>query len=311
MPRYTEVFAKLFSKSGRFNFYNNFKGYFTMNTKQNLHTHTVFCDGRNTPEELIYTAIDKGFGSLGFSMHCDPTVNGRNPDFPEKFQAYKAEILRLKAEWHGKFPIFLGVEYDAYADQREFIRDCDYRIGSVHYLKWGGDGTEIEEGSLVKMDLRQPSMVSECIEAYFGGDFLKFAESYYRSLAELPLYGDFDIIGHFDLLTKHAASFPEWETDSSEYRKLAEGAISALKGRIPFFEINSGAIGRGYRKEPYPDKYILKKLRENGFGAVISSDCHNKDYLDVAFEDCRNRLAEAGFSSRFILTENGFIEVGV
>lgn len=282
-----------------------------MNTKQNLHTHTVFCDGRNTPEELIRAAIDKGFGSLGFSMHCDPTVNGRNPDFPEKFQAYKSEILRLKAEWRGKFPIFLGVEYDAYSDQWEYIQGCDYRIGSVHYLKRYGSGELCKGDALVKMDLREPSMVAECINTHFDGDFLGFAESYYRSLVELPTLGDFDIIGHFDLLTKHADSFPDWDLDSAYYRTLVEGAITALRGKIPFFEVNSGAIGRGYRKEPYPDRYILKKLRENGFGAVISSDCHNKDYLDIAFEDSRQRLIEAGFTSRFILTDNGFTEVEV
>ena len=29
--------------------------------KQNLHTHTTFCDGKNTPEEMITWAIDKNF----------------------------------------------------------------------------------------------------------------------------------------------------------------------------------------------------------------------------------------------------------
>ena len=29
--------------------------------KANYHTHTVFCDGKNTPEEIILAAIEKGF----------------------------------------------------------------------------------------------------------------------------------------------------------------------------------------------------------------------------------------------------------
>ena len=39
------------------------------NRLQNLHTHTTYCDGINTPEQVILTAIDKGFGAIGFSGH--------------------------------------------------------------------------------------------------------------------------------------------------------------------------------------------------------------------------------------------------
>ena len=35
----------------------------------NLHTHSIFCDGKNTLEELIQSAIKKGFSVLGFSSH--------------------------------------------------------------------------------------------------------------------------------------------------------------------------------------------------------------------------------------------------
>ena len=36
---------------------------------QNLHTHTVFGDGKNTAEEMVRAAIAAGCGSLGFSEH--------------------------------------------------------------------------------------------------------------------------------------------------------------------------------------------------------------------------------------------------
>ena len=37
--------------------------------KQNLHTHTVFCDGEDTPEAFVKEAIARGFDSIGFSGH--------------------------------------------------------------------------------------------------------------------------------------------------------------------------------------------------------------------------------------------------
>ena len=35
----------------------------------NAHTHTTFCDGKNTAEEMVQAALDNGFVSLGFSGH--------------------------------------------------------------------------------------------------------------------------------------------------------------------------------------------------------------------------------------------------
>ena len=37
--------------------------------KANLHTHTSFCDGKNSPEEMVRSAVEKGFDVLGFSGH--------------------------------------------------------------------------------------------------------------------------------------------------------------------------------------------------------------------------------------------------
>ena len=77
-----------------------------MNTLQNLHTHSTFCDGKNTPEEMILTAIEMGFGSLGFSGHSYNPYSDYGGFSLEKEQLYKKEILRLKEKYAGKFPIY-------------------------------------------------------------------------------------------------------------------------------------------------------------------------------------------------------------
>lgn len=41
-----------------------------MEYKQNLHTHSTFCDGKDTPEEMVLTVMEKGFSSVGFSGHA-------------------------------------------------------------------------------------------------------------------------------------------------------------------------------------------------------------------------------------------------
>ena len=92
---------------------------------------------------------------------------------------------------------------------------------------------------------------------------------------------------------------------------MALEAVHALKGKIPFFEVNVGAMSRGYRTTPYPQIDILKELYKCGFGAVISSDCHDNTVLDCHFEAARDHLIEAGFKTRYILTDNGFCEVEI
>ena len=41
----------------------------------NYHTHSVYCDGRDTPAEMAQAAFDLGFGALGFSGHRDPAFS--------------------------------------------------------------------------------------------------------------------------------------------------------------------------------------------------------------------------------------------
>ena len=34
-----------------------------------IHTHTTYCDGKSTAEEMVKKAIEKGFESIGLSGH--------------------------------------------------------------------------------------------------------------------------------------------------------------------------------------------------------------------------------------------------
>ena len=64
-------------------------------------------------------------------------------------------------------------------------------------------------------------------------------------------------------------------------------------------------------KLPYPTFKILKKINELGGKIIFSSDCHNKEYLDCYFKESLEMAKEAGFTKRSVITENGFIEIGL
>ena len=271
-----------------------------MLNKQNLHVHTVFCDGKDTPEEMVKEAIKRGFDSLGFSIHSPRT--GSIVTFgADHIEEYKKEILRLKAEYKDTLKIFLGIEEDYYSDNSD-PAGFEYSLIAVHSLKFGdtvyGFDTTLEK-------------TKAYIDEHLGGDGMAFAKLYYKTLAVSADKYKYDVIAHIDLVSKNNEKGHFFDTTSKEYLDSAFEAIDALVGKVPLFEVNTGAVARGYRSTHYPEMPLLKRLRELGFGATISTDCHNKDLLDFEYERATEYLKEAGFKSKFILTDNGFTEVGL
>ena len=270
------------------------------NYLQNLHTHTTYCDGNDTPEAMVLAAIEKGFSSIGFSGHSYMYYSNYVQMTPEKTEKYRAEIADLKEKYRGILDIFCGLEFDMYS--KVDLTGYDYLIGSVHYLRCGGE--------FVGFD-RSASEVRRIVDTYFDGDGMKYAKAYYQALAQLSNYGNFDIIGHFDIITKHADGINFFDQTSDTYKKYVLEAADALRGKIPLFEVNTGAIARGYRRMPYPTVDIIKELKNMGYGVCITSDCHDSRYLDFAFDMCAELLFDCGFREKFILTEGGFSAVAL
>ena len=266
-----------------------------MNTLQNLHQHTTFCDGKDTPEEVVLAAIEKGFGGIGFSGHCYMEFAKYYSMSLEKTVEYRQEIARLKEKYSDQIDVFCGLEFDPSCPERP--EGYDYIIGSMHGLRF--DGVDYEFDGIA-------DHFRKMIDEHFDGDGMAFAKEYFRQLANLP---DFDIIGHFDLITRHRDSINFFDSESKEYRYAAIEAAEALAGRIPYFEVNTGAIARGYRTTPYPDPFIIKEMKRLGFGVVISSDCHSKHLMDCHFEESKELLRSCGYTQRQILTKDGFIPV--
>ena len=263
---------------------------------QNLHTHTTFCDGKDDCESIVKKAIEIGFTGIGFSGHSNADyIHSKSKMPPEVTESYKKEIAFLKEKYADKIDIFCGLEIDMYSDADQ--NGYDYIIGTNHYLKIGNE--------FVGFD-RAAQTVKSVIDNYFDGDGLAFAKTYYEQLSQLPKYGNFDIVGHFDLISKNCEIIPLFDETDKRYQKYAIDCVYALKEKIDVFEINTGAMARGYRTSPYPRAFILKELVKAGAGITLGSDCHDKDYLNHGF-DCAIELCKScGVKELQILTKGGF-----
>ncbi|MBQ4137246.1 MAG: histidinol-phosphatase [Clostridia bacterium] len=253
----------------------------------NLHTHTVYCDGDDTPEELVTKAINKGFCALGFSGHMN-SFDAEVSMSREGERKYLEEINSLKEKYKDKIRILAGVERDYY--ESEPLLDYDYVIGSVHYLKIGDE--------YLPLDYSAPRF--EEIASVCGG-YKKLCENYFSLVGDTLSKINADIIGHFDLIVKYNEGGVFFDEEDPVYLKYATDAMEKLC-HIPF-EVNTGAGSRGYKNHPYPSITLLKKLRDMGGSVVYSSDCHAKENLDYGYKDALEYIKEAGFDRFLTLDE--------
>ena len=80
--------------------------------KSNLHTHTRFCDGKDSAEEVVLAAIAAGMETVGFSGHSGLPFSTSWTMKQERTREYQKEILRLKDAYRDRIHILLGIEQD-------------------------------------------------------------------------------------------------------------------------------------------------------------------------------------------------------
>ena len=247
--------------------------------RQNLHCHTTFDDGNDSPEEMINAAIGAGLTGIGVSLHCPLEGEDAWSCPAGEEQRFIDEMHRLREKYAGRIAVWCGLEYDMDARRRS-VPPYDYIIGSCHLLS----------GIPIDCD---PDTASHLI-SYHGGE-ARAAQLYYERLSAMAAYPEIAIVGHFDLLTKYNEYAVLYDTAAPAYREAAFAAMEKLSAAGKIFEINSGAISRGWRTTPYPDAELLRHLKSIGGRVCISSDAHSAAAIDCAFDRCEALALDCGF----------------
>ena len=257
--------------------------------RANFHTHSTFCDGRNTPQQMVDRALELDFVALGFSGHMDPEVV---MDWP----AYSAEVKRLAAENAGKIDILLGAELDNCFDPAT-CAGAEYLIGSTHYVPVGDE--------LVSVDDTPERLVAECRE-HFGGDYYALARAYFEFEAQVVERTGCTFVGHFDLMSCFNDQLRFLDEDDPRYLGPALECMEHLVACGVPLEINTGAVARGYKAMPYPNKRLLKALHDFGGRIVINSDAHFVELLNTGFDQAAQMAVDAGFTHAGMLAHDEF-----
>lgn len=258
----------------------------------NLHTHSTYCDGKQTPEQVVKAAIELGLDSVGFSSHGYTPYDLRY--CMKDTEGYMAEIDRLEEKYKGKIQIYLGIEEDSRSPVNR--ADFDYIIGSCHYFQIGERHLPIDSSA---------AYFAECVKAY-GGDTHRMAEDYFSHFCGYIKTRKPDIVGHFDLLTKFDESDVDRFSHDAAYRALAEGYVTEIARVGSLFEVNTGAMARGLRTSPYPAANLLHLLKKQGGEVILGSDCHDACNLMFAFDQARDFLRDIGFTYTWVLYNGAF-----
>ena len=260
----------------------------------NFHTHTTFCDGKGTPEEVVRSAIAEGFDSIGFSSHGYTEYDLRY--CMKDVVGYITEILRLKEAYKEKIEVYLGIEEDSrHINNRA---DFDYIIGSCHYAERNGIITPIDSGY---------AYFQKALELFDGNELL-FAEHYYSHFCSYINKWKPDIIGHFDLITKFEENEKSLFMENPAYWKIAEKYTREALKAGSFFEVNTGMITRGYRTSPCPHEKLLRIIYKDGGNIVLSSDSHAPNTLSAHFDTAKALLRDIGFKYAYILKGGSWIK---
>ena len=250
--------------------------------KTNYHTHTTWCDGKDTPEAVVLAAIEKGFDVIGFSSHvsfpeASPFVLG-----PVLGPQYADEIRALKAKYSGRIRVCLGAEADyipgvtAPERARYAHLGLEYLIGSIHYVV-------AEDGGRVPVD-HTPELLAGGIRDHFQGDVEKYVRAYFRQQRDMVTKFDFDVVGHLDLVRKFNAKHPYFDENAAWYREELERTADAVAASGKVAEVNTGAISRGWLDDAYPSKPFRDLLRARGVRFLLSADAHPANAIDCAFD---------------------------
>ncbi len=262
--------------------------------KADFHIHTRYCDGQDWPEEIVIAAIDKGLHTIGFSGHSPTSFDTSYAMSVEGARQYRADIAALMQKYGKYIHILCGVEQDYYSEQP--TDDYDYVIGSVHYIQVGDVYVTVDESA---------ATLCAAAEQYFAGDIYALLAAYYQLVGDVVHKTGADIIGHFDLVSKFNEDGQLFDAQDARYIHAASSAVQALLPSGSLFEVNTGAVFRGYCSSPYPAEWILRKINQGGGNIIFCGDVHDKAALCYDFASAVQIAKVCGFTQASLLTSAG------
>ncbi len=251
----------------------------------NFHSHSEFCDGRDSMKTIAAEAERLGFFDWGFSPHGPISVESPCNMSPDDMEAYRAETERLSS-LHPAMRISCGLEADYISEHegpfqmKEKYPWLDYLIGSVHFVP-------TQKGNSVDID-GSPARFAERLESEFEGDLEYVVRTFWNQTVEMIKKGGFDIVGHIDKVALNASSVSAEIEMTPWYRDLADEAMEVAIASGKAVEINTKQRLTTGRFFPHPRYWA--RLSRAGVPMPINSDTHYASKADESRIEAKRLL---------------------
>lgn len=279
--------------------------------KCNLHTHSLYCDGRGRLSDYVDTAIAQGVNVLGFSSHAPVKFSNQFSIDENRIEDYMDEIASLNQINGAKISLYTGLECDyipSFSMPFQNFREkynLDYVIGGVHLVEntenkqlWFIDGPHSEE-------------YERGLKEVFGGDVKNGVTRYFHQMMEMIETQNFEILAHLDKIKMHNAERFFSEEDDW-YRNLCMDVVGLLKHRNIIVEINTRGIYKKRCPDFYPSRFILEQLLKNKVRITLSSDAHQPEELVLLLDDAAKFAKEIGYGEIWSIgSDKKWIEIAI
>ncbi|MCM1021138.1 MAG: histidinol-phosphatase [Muribaculum sp.] len=239
--------------------------------RYNFHSHTQFCDGRASMEQIVTAAIEEGFEHWGFSPHSPIPFSSSCNMTTESVTSYLNEIERLRQKFGQQINLYAAMEVDFLGSQwgahSSYFQDLnlDYLISSVHFI-------QTKNGTWVDIDGKPESFCKKMV-TFFDGDIRRVVEEYFAQSIMMLQLGGFDITGHIDKIGNNASAFHPGIEEEQWYITMRNNLVQAA--------IESGVAVEYNTKAQRPSPQVITKLVEANVVIPVNSDAHTPENVNL------------------------------
>ena len=271
----------------------------TVMISADLHTHTRYSHGADSPAAMYAAAAAAGLEIIGFSEHS-PRPEGftYRHEYRDRLAASLPDYFREVRELRdgarpGQPRALLGMEMDWLEGAEAFTRracaaeEFDYLIGSVHFLgRWGFDDGD---------EAWRAAGQEECNAWY---------DAYFTAWESMLGSRLFQIAAHPDLIKIFSVErFRAW-LDRPESRARVRRCLVALRDAGMAMEISSAGLRKPCR-EIYPAPPIMELAAGLGIPVTFASDAHSVRDVARDFDRLADYARRFGFARQVVFERGG------
>lgn len=264
----------------------------------NVHTHSHYCDGKDSPMDYVSQALATGMVSLGFSSHAPLPFDCKWCMKPDQLDKYLIE-LRLIQRSITNLEVYKGLEIDfipGIIAPSVFRGKLDFTIGSIHFVEKLDNGTRWEIDG-------QHTFFLEGLENIFKNNIQDAIVRYYELTREMVLTDCPSVIGHLDKIKIQNTNNKLFDETEPWYQAEILKTLEAIHDAGSIVEVNTRGLYLKKSSTTYPSPWILKIIQEKKIPVTVSSDAHHPKDVTNQFQETAKTLLSLGFQKISILKD--------